>query len=309
MKNWLLFFLMMVVLTGCSNRPKDIIDEKKMVEIMADLQIAEAYERNGKAPDNINGSNRELLGRGVLIAHGVTVEEMDSTLAWYGRNMDEYAKLYKKVDERLSKMQLKYARAAGESENGGPSTDLWPYGRHLVLDRNQMTDGLVVTIPVPDMASGDKLTWKLRTQGLTSRRMILGVDYEDGRSEIVDNTNNGIDAWMETSLQTDTLRTVSRIFAILNAEHSNQRAFIDRIQLLHYPFNIDEYHRSGYQRKIGVPARNVVEAPKDTVKTEEADTTAVAKPERSEKTALKPVARPVKNEKMEPKKLDPSRSR
>lgn len=309
MKKWLLFLSIMMVMTGCSNRPKDIIDEEKMVEIMADLQIVEAYERNGKAPDNINGSNRELLGRGVLMSHGVTVEEMDSTLAWYGRNMDEYAKLYKKVDERLNKMQLKYARAAGETENGGPSTDLWPYGRHLVLDRNQMTDGIVVSIPVPDITSGDKLTWKMRTHGLNSRRMILGVDYDDGRSEIVDNSNNGMEPWMETSLQTDTLRTVSRIFAILNADHANQRAFIDSIQLLYYPFNIEEYHRSGYQRKIGAPARKIIELANDTVKSEEADTTAVAKPVKTAKTDIKPVARPSKKDNIKPIKAVPSRSK
>lgn len=307
MKNWLIFFLSMMVLAGCSNRPKDIIGEKKMVEIMADLQIAEAYERNGHVGPEINGSNRELIGRGVLMAHGVTVEEMDSTLAWYGRNMDEYSKLYKKVDERLAKMQQKYARAAGESESDGPSTDLWPYGRHFVLDRNQMTDGLVVSIPVPDIASGDKLTWKMRTRGVTSRRMILGVDYDDGRSELVDNSNNGMDQWMETSLQTDTLSTVSRIFAILKAEHTSPRAFIDSIQLLHYPFNKEEYHRSGYQRKIGAPARKMKELHNDTVKTAESDTVKLS-PVKSGKTAIKPVSGPAKNQ-MEPIKAVPARAK
>lgn len=272
MRHWLIFFFLVMFLTGCSNRPKDIIDEKKMVEIMADLQIAEAYERNGHAGPEINGSNRELIGRGVLMAHGVTVEEMDSTLAWYGRNMDEYSKLYKKVDERLSKMQQKYARAAGESESDGPSTDLWPYGRHFVIDRNQLTDGIIANIAVPDLAAGDKLTWKMRTHGVSSRRMILGVEYEDGRSEIVDNANNGMDAWMETNLQTDTLGIVTRIFAILNVERTTPRAFIDSVQLLHYPFNREEYHRSGYQRKIGFPASKIKKELSDTTKLLQTDT-------------------------------------
>ncbi len=304
MKHILLFLMFIMLLAGCSNRPKDIIDEKKMIEIMVDLQITEAYERNGKAPAEINGSNRELLGRGVLMAHGVTVEEMDSTLAWYGRNMDEYSKLYKKVDERLSKMQQKYARAAGESESDGPSTDLWPYGRHLVLDRNQLTDGIMVNIPVPELELGDKLTWKMRSKGASSRRMILGVDYEDGRMELVENTYNGMDPWMEISLQTDTLNTVDRIFAIMNAEYSTPRAFIDSIQLLHYPFNIEEYHKSGYQRKIAPPSRKVTDLKSDTIKAEEPDTAKIVT-EVPDKATIKPKMRPAKSSEAEPLRVTP----
>lgn len=264
MKNSLLFFFIVILLSACSNRPKNIIDEKKMVEIMTDLQIAEAYERNGDAGPEISGSNRELIGRGVLMAHGVSVEEMDSTLAWYGRNMDEYAKLYKKVDERLAKMQQKYARAAGESENNGPSMDIWPYGRHFVIDKNQMSDGLAVNIPLPEIAVGDKLTWKLRTHSASSRRMILGVEYDNGRSELVDNSNSSPEPWIEVNLQTDTLSSVARIFAILKVEASSSRSFIDSVQLLHYPFNLDEFHRSGYQRKYGVPSRKIEISTSDT---------------------------------------------
>lgn len=265
MKRLLIPCVLPALLAGCSGRPDGIIPETEMVEIMADLQIAEAYDRNGNPDPDMQGMNRELLGRGILMDHGVTVEEMDSTLAWYGRNMDQYARLYKKVDERLAAMQQKYAKAAGESESDGPSTDLWPYGRHFMVDGNQLTDGLIVNINVPDLEVGDRLTWKMKTHGASSRHLTLGVDYDDGRSEIVDNVFNGMDPWVEASLQTDTLHTVTRIFAVLNIDKTMPRAFVDSVQMLHYPFSREEYHRIGYQRKIGAPARKVKELPKDTV--------------------------------------------
>ncbi len=113
-KKYLSVFILSILLaTGCSDRPKGILSEDKMVQVMVDLQIAEAYERSGDANEYLHGQNRELLGRGVLMEHGVTVEEMDSTIAWYGKNMDEYSKLYKKIDAELNKRQLKYARVAG----------------------------------------------------------------------------------------------------------------------------------------------------------------------------------------------------
>lgn len=265
MKRLLIPCVLPALLAGCSGRPDGIIPEAEMVEIMADLQIAEAYDRNGNLDPGMQGMNRELLGRGVLMDHGVTVEEMDSTLAWYGRNMDQYARLYKKVDERLTAMQQKYAKAAGESESDGPSTDLWPYGRHFVVDGNQLTDGLIVNINVPDLEVGDRLTWKMKTHGATSRHLTLGVDYDDGRSEIVDNVFNGMEPWVETSLQTDTLHGVTRIFAVLDVDKSAGRVYVDSIQLLHYPFSREEYHRIGYQRRIGAPARKEMHLPADTV--------------------------------------------
>lgn len=263
MKYLSLIIITLFLATGCSKRPKDIIDEDKMVAIMADIQIAEAYERSGDASQFLNGKNREMLGRGILMQHGVSVEEMDSTLAWYGRNMDEYAKLYKKVDIELSKRQAKYAKAAGESEKEGPTADLWPYGRHFVIDNKSLTDGMVVSFPVTDLSPGDKITWKMHVDGASSRFLTLGVDYENGTSELTSINDRGMEKWVEASLQTDSLKSVNRIFAIADFEHGNNRVYIDSVNLIHIPFNRDQYNKSGYQRKVGLAGRKII-LPPDT---------------------------------------------
>ncbi|MDE5871857.1 MAG: DUF4296 domain-containing protein, partial [Muribaculaceae bacterium] len=235
---------------GCSKRPKEILSEDKMVAVMTDLQIAEAYDRSGDAADYLQGRDRELLGRGVLMQHGVTPEEMDSTLAWYGRNMDEYPKLYKKIDAELNKRQLKYARAAGESENEGSSADIWPYSRHYVVTDRSLTRGLIVNIPSTDLVPGEKLTWKMVVEGANARSLTLGVDYADGSSEISKHTNRGFDSWVEISLQTDSVLEVSNVFAVADFEHTSPRVLIDSVQLIHLPFNREEYRKSGFQRSI-----------------------------------------------------------
>lgn len=254
-----------LLLAGCSKRPKGILSEKEMVSLMADMQVAEAMSETGKGVD-INGRNdRELLGRGVLIAHGVSMEEMDSTLSWYGRNMDEYAKLYKKVDEELRRRQSNYALKAGEIEDEGSSSDLWPYGRHLVLTDRSLTDGIVTKLPASELTPGDKITWKMRALGASSRNMTLGVDYEDGTTAIAKNaSNNSFDKWVEVSLQTDSTLTVNEIFAILNVNGSGPRVFIDSIQMTHHPMKSDEYHHINYQRRIGAPAARKIILPSDS---------------------------------------------
>ncbi len=263
MKHLPAILLLFIISFGCSQRPKDILSEEKMVAVMTDIRIAEAYERSGNAYEYLNGQSRELIGRGVLMHHGVSVEEMDSTIAWYGRNMDEYAKLNKKIDIELSKRQLKYAKAAGESENDGSSSDLWPYSRYYVIDDNSLSDGIIASFPVTELSPGDKITWKMMTQGATSRTLTLGVNYEDGTSEITKISNGGFDKWIETSLQTDTTLNVTQIFAIASFEHSRPRVFIDSLQLIHMPYNRNEYQMSGYKRKVGPAGRKII-LPPDT---------------------------------------------
>ncbi|MDE5585164.1 MAG: DUF4296 domain-containing protein [Muribaculaceae bacterium] len=263
-KKYMSVIAMLVLLSpGCSKRPKEILSEEKMVAVMTDLEIAEAYERSGGAYEYLHGRNREMLGRGVLMHHGVTPEQMDCTLAWYGRNMDEYPKLYKKIDDEINRRQLKYARAAGESENVGSSADLWPYSRHFVLDDKSLTNGITVTIPANEIEPGVKLTWKMTVDGADARILTLGVDYSDGTSEIYRQNNRGYEKNVEVSLQTDSILEATRIFAIADFEHSRPRVFIDSVQLTYLPFNREEYIKKNYQRSISPAGRKII-LPPDT---------------------------------------------
>lgn len=263
MKKYLSIFIMLILFIGCSKRPKGVLSEEKMVAVMTDIQIAEAYERSGDAYDYLHGRDREMLGRGILMRHGVTPEEMDSTLAWYGRNMNEYPKLYKKIDAELNRRQLQYARAAGESENEGSSADLWPYSRHYTLDNKSLTGGIVVDIPVSEINPGDKLTWKMKVDGASARDLTLGVDYVDGSSEVYKQSNRSFDKWVEVSLQTDSILEICGIFAIADFEYSTPRVLIDSVQLTHLPFNREDYRKNGFQRSIRPAGRKIV-LPPDT---------------------------------------------
>ncbi|MDE6552274.1 MAG: DUF4296 domain-containing protein [Muribaculaceae bacterium] len=263
-KRYLSVFAILILLAaGCSKRPKGILSEDKMVAVMTDLQIAEAYDRSGDANGYLQGRDREMLGRGILMQHGVTPEEMDSTLAWYGRNMDEYPKLYKKIDAELNKRQLKYARAAGESENEGSSADLWPYSRHYVLSDRSLTNGLVANIPTTDLAPGDRLTWKMSVDGASGRTLTLGVDYADGTSEVYKQANRGYERMVEVSLQTDSILEATRIFAIADFEMNGGRVMIDSVQLTHLPFSREEYGKHSFQRQVRPAGRKII-LPPDT---------------------------------------------
>lgn len=263
---------------ACSDRPENILSEDKMIDVMTDLQIAEAYDRSGASLQDNHGTRVEGIGLRVLKAHGVSEAEMDSTLTWYGRNMDEYAKLYKKVDERLAKQQQKYARAAGESESQNAGMDLWPYGRHLVADARSFTDGIVMSIQAEELVPGEKLTWKMRVQGMSSPQLTLGVDYSDGSSAIVKNAAYSSSLWIEAELQTDTVLDVSRIFGVVNFGPDDRRVFVDSIQLTHQPRGNGEFDRSGLQRRVGAARRKTVLPSDSTANSSLVEDSIISKP-------------------------------
>lgn len=286
-KYWsILILLVLLISSGCSKRPKNILSEDKMVAVMADIQIAEAYERNGSSNDFLQGNHRELLGRGVLMQHGVSIEEMDSTLAWYGRNMDEYSNLYKKIDEELNRRQKKYAKSAGESQKENSSADLWPYSKHFVVDKNSLTDGLIVDIPASELAPGDKLTWKMIVEGASYRSLTLGVDYENGTSDIYRIMNRTFDKWVEMSLQTDSSLLVNRIFAIADFGKPSSRILIDSVQLTHIPFNREEYHLNSYHRTIRPAGRKIVLPPDTSTNSNNVPDSIIPKPSLSTEKSL-----------------------
>ena len=67
------------IFLGCDRRPKEVLSEKEMVSLMADMQLAEAC-LNSSAVSVHSRDGRLELGRSVLAAHGVTQEQLDTTL-------------------------------------------------------------------------------------------------------------------------------------------------------------------------------------------------------------------------------------
>ena len=240
--------------SGCG-RKKEVIGEKEMVDLITDLKLAEAYSNNQLGGPH-HAENREDLANGVLAEHGVTREQLDSTLGWYGRNLDKYAELYEKVDKRLVEKRKQLMKDAGESELAKGGDNLWPYGLNGVISSLGTTDGWILSINDPELNSGDRLKWSMHLKDMTMPMTgVLGVEYADGTAEAVSShfTNR---QHVELSLQTDTSKTVSRVYGTMRRKtQETQPLFVDSIRLHRLPFDSLEYTRFRSQKKYGYPVR------------------------------------------------------
>lgn len=264
----LILAMVMVVLSGCGKRPKGVLSDKEMVQLMADMEVAEVYIQNNS---NVmyNDSMRDRTIQYILNKRGIDKTKFDSTMTWYGRNIDVYQELYKKVDVELGRRQKK--AVGGEALEAVQSgLDLWPYSRHLIMSEIADMAALNFSFESDQIEKGDKLNLKLRTNGMDYSSAMLGVDYDNGLSTYSysnQNSSNKIDL----SLQLDTSLAVKRVFGYVRPKNKLQTpVWLDSIALERVPYDSTQYYRIFSQRKVHTPKKREP-VKKDTVEVDEQD--------------------------------------
>lgn len=248
----LVMAILLLVVSGCRKRPENVLSDSEMTDLMVDLIIADAYEQSG-ASSRLPDSVRRHLGEAVLRQHGVDQATLDSTYAWYGRNLDDYAKLYEKVDKRLMSRARK---AGGNMQQGVEENDIWTLPKHLILSPIASQDAFIFQFPAGDIQKGEMLEWKFFMSNAAEADMTLGIDYEDGATSIVTSNIRG-DRKMEVEIVSDTARQPKRIFGTLRVARNNLPLWVDSIAMLKQPYDSLNFLKFRGQRLLMGPKKRV----------------------------------------------------
>lgn len=202
-------FISASILVSCGGKPADVISEDKMVDLLVDMQLTEAYVNTQSSSSN---KERVEYGRRVLEAHGVTEEQLDTTLAWYGRNMDDYTQLFDKVDKEILKRKKKYTEVAGAIEE---SDNLWPFSPHILISELSGNHDFTFSLQNPAIEKGKIVELSFYLPNVRGLRGTLGVEYTDGYGEAAINNFSSKNS-VKIALQTDTAKEVARLYGVLN---------------------------------------------------------------------------------------------
>lgn len=244
--------LALAVFAACSG--DDHLSEGKMADVIADLQIAEAVSNS--STDFQTDSARNVMRMAILEKHGVTQEEYDTSLRWYGHNLDKYTKLYERVENVLARKEKKLmASSAGEKEGKESGTQLWPYSAMAFISPLGNSDAIQFSIPVNDLPKGERLKWKMRLSKTAPVQMTLGVDYADGATSYISQRYSG-NTRLELQLQGDSTRTITRLYGYLRVDRrSVLPVWADSIQLTHLPLAKETYASFTMQKLYDGPVR------------------------------------------------------
>lgn len=238
-------FILLIVSSSCLHRPDNVLSEDEMIDLMADMQLAEAYLKDGN-PGNLPESIRSNLAEAVLAKHNISYCQLDSTIAWYGRHLDDYYDMQDNVDKELSKRLRKSAGNNRDLDMSGE--ELWHFPSHTFISNLGLTDGLNFSILSPDIIKGESLKWNIRFSSPGDIKLLLGVDYNDGTTGYTTSTPNYNDRNQSVELIVDTSKVVTRIYGNVRVNDKRLPIWADSIRLTKLPFDSLTYYRFSGQR-------------------------------------------------------------
>jgi hypothetical protein len=228
---------------SCSRTPNEVIPEKKMRKILYDMQIAEAMveiEFEKYKPDE----EKRKLYNAVFEKHKISQAKYDSSLIWYGENMDLYIGIYKLVLKDIKKDIEAMADVKQNPLSGEVSTkdslDIWIQENAFVFKPENMFAWLVFDIKpqIPYLKGNtyilDFNVWGVLPSMRNKPRVKLSAVQEDTiitvDKEIME------DGHFETALKTVDTKQVSRIFGyvFIGNVGNGRRIYLNDIQLMKY---------------------------------------------------------------------------
>lgn len=227
------YYLLCALLCGsCSRRPEEVLSDEQTAALLCDLHIADAYGTlQGTGADGYmatDDTQRKVLRQSVLAAHGVTEAQLDTTLGWYGHNLDKYEEMYELVLEDIAAKKTMLANSAGKDGGAG----LWPYGERQRIAPPHGVDATLVPFEVAGggVPKGGKLTWEAKTLNLRAPlEMFIAAQYPDGSINYVHRTLTGAGR-QRLTLQTDSSRRVQAVWGYLRLRQQ-QPLILDSVSL------------------------------------------------------------------------------
>ncbi len=239
---------------GCHGVPSNVIQPEEMAQLMADVHTGEAVVDMNRR-DYETDSAKQAFKQSVYIAHGVTAEQVDSSMAWYGRNITKYMDVYDRtieiLEHRLNEMGNRVAAEAAMSASGD-SVDVWPYPRYIAISPVSPTNIITFAFASDEnWQAGDVYTWRAKffNNGSDTEWKIAAA-YDDGGVETVYSTNSG-DGWREITFRADSTRALTNIAGYLLAGMPEYGTLqLDSIALVRKRLNPARYTERYRQRAV-----------------------------------------------------------
>ena len=247
MKKLVYLIIAFFVLAACSHDPDYVIGEKDMVDLLVDVHKAEAVIESNYGDYN-SKADKKKLREAVFLKHGITQEQFDTNLVWYGHHIEDYMKIYEQVVERL-KAENEEAKKLLAEENSqtmsqpGDSVDVWKQRRAHVFDTRQ-ADNLLTFDIAPDENFRARDYFELRFKVLLLPKLAVKPQvYLAARHTNHDVVYNQLDidkeGWYSLPLQTDSATSLSRLYGymVLPMQPVQGTLYVDSLTLIRRHYN------------------------------------------------------------------------
>lgn len=174
----LCFWFCLQVGVSCIDRPDYVLDEEQMVDLLVDVHKAEGLMEL-QASQHYDQDYQKSVMAAVLVEHGVSRAQYDSSLMWYARHLKQLVRVYSHVDERLLEEYDMWSALSSQSKDfstseAGDSVQLWSMRNYVVLDRMRFLERRFWELESDsNFLRGDTLRWTFDVDHLTEGQKLM----------------------------------------------------------------------------------------------------------------------------------------
>lgn len=236
LRHILLAALALLVTVACNRVPDHVIEQEEMAQLLADIHIGESVVELNRG-DYESDSLKKRVKQSILLKHGVTQAQLDTSFVWYGNNIEEYMKVYERViailEEKIEKSgAASLARVQVSVE--GDSVDVWSLARHHSITRNSPSQYITFTVNRDNnWEKGDFYTWNVKLlNNISPIEWGMAVDYFDGSTDYTYSMAT-TEGWNNLKLLSDSTKSMSRVYGYLRFEpKEGENIYVDSISLV-----------------------------------------------------------------------------
>ena len=160
-----LFCILMLVSACSMKRPRTVLSNQKMSEVLYDYHLTKAIISNRNVT---NEEERQAYMNDLFRKHGITEAEFDSSLVWFSGNPDELVKLYEQITQRMGRENILLSRRIDERNSllvaamDGDSVDIWPERRFWRMTDKSLENLLSFNVKADNyFQHTDTLKWQM----------------------------------------------------------------------------------------------------------------------------------------------------
>ena len=158
-----------------------------MENLLFDIHIADA-EISNNYHDFRDQEQKQELYASVLKKHGVTQEQFDTSLVWYGRHLDKYVAIYNKLNDRYTVLSDSITaktdrQKAYEILSDSTKKYIWEGPKILML--NSLPSNNIITFNLDTISLSPKQDYEFRfttlgiTDSISGPLVTFGIDFPD----------------------------------------------------------------------------------------------------------------------------------
>ncbi|MCD8193654.1 MAG: DUF4296 domain-containing protein [Tannerellaceae bacterium] len=237
--------LTLLLAVACSKTPRGVLSEKKMQSVYLDMQLAEAMI-NADNKGYADVEKKEALYQSVFRKHKITQAVYDSSLVWYGANLDIFVKVYDRVLKDIAQMQKDLGDIPADPgpASNRDSVNIWNRRPALTFEPGSPFNAVVFDItPEASYLPGSIFVLDLDVWGVNPGmayypEVRIHAEHADTTLVVTDRITQ--DGPHQTVLRSHPTKRVRRVYGMIRMDNADPYAYgkiyVDSIRLMRYNY-------------------------------------------------------------------------